>query len=66
MCRIGMTGREVGPADGLGLADAIGLLRDELLEAYQASRMEGYARITHWSVYAKVLIADLVTARERP
>ena len=31
-----MTGREVGPADGLGLADAIGLLRDELLEARAA------------------------------
>lgn len=28
---MGMTGRKVGPADGLGLADAIGLLRDELL-----------------------------------
>ena len=28
-----MTGREVRPADGLGLADAIALLRDELLEA---------------------------------
>ena len=33
---MGMTGRDVGPADGLGLADAIGLLRDELLEAQAA------------------------------
>jgi hypothetical protein len=30
---MGMTGRDAGPADGLGLADAIGLLRDELLRA---------------------------------
>ena len=36
VCRMGMTGRDVGPADGLGLADAIGLLRDELLEAQAA------------------------------
>ena len=36
MCRMGMTGRDVGPADGLGLADAIGLLRDELLAARAA------------------------------
>ena len=36
MCHVGMTGREVGSADGLGLADAIGLLRDELLEAQAA------------------------------
>ena len=36
MCRMGMTGREVEPVDGLGLADAIGLLRDELLEAQAA------------------------------
>ena len=28
-----MTGRDDGSADGLGLADAIGLLRDELLKA---------------------------------
>jgi hypothetical protein len=33
---MGMAGREVGSVDGLGLADAIRLLRDELLEA-QAS-----------------------------
>ena len=31
-----MTGRDDGSADGLGLADAIGLLRDELLEARAA------------------------------
>ena len=31
--RMGMTGRDIGPADGLGLADAIGLLRDALLQA---------------------------------
>jgi NTP-dependent ternary system trypsin peptidase co-occuring protein len=31
-----MAERDVGPADGLGLADAIGLLRDELLEAQAA------------------------------
>jgi hypothetical protein len=31
-----MTGRDTGPADGLGLADAIGLLRDELLKARAA------------------------------
>ena len=36
MCHVGMTGREVGSADGLGLADAIGLLRDELLQAQAA------------------------------
>src|SRR5690348_11994149 len=36
VCRVGMTGRDAGPADGLGLADAIGLLRDELLEAQAA------------------------------
>jgi Trypsin-co-occurring domain 2 len=35
-CRVGMTGRDIGPADGLGLADAIGLLRDELLQAQAA------------------------------
>jgi hypothetical protein len=28
-----MTGRDAGPANGLGLADAIALLRDQLLEA---------------------------------
>jgi hypothetical protein len=33
---MGMTGRDAGPEDGLGLADAIGLLRDELLEARAA------------------------------
>jgi hypothetical protein len=31
-----MTGRNIGPTDGLGLADAIGLLRDELLQAQAA------------------------------
>lgn len=31
-----MARRDPGPADGLGLADAIGLLRDELLEARAA------------------------------
>ena len=36
VCRMGMTGRDAGPADGLGLADAIALLRDELLEAQAA------------------------------
>jgi hypothetical protein len=34
--RMGMTGRDAGQTDGLGLADAIGLLRDELLEAQAA------------------------------
>jgi hypothetical protein len=34
--QMGMTERDAGPADGLGLADAIGLLRDELLEAQAA------------------------------
>src|SRR5689334_7598288 len=33
---MGMTGRDAGQTDGLGLADAIGLLRDELLEAQAA------------------------------
>jgi Trypsin-co-occurring domain 2 len=33
---MGMTERDAGLADGLGLADAIGLLRDELLEAQAA------------------------------
>jgi hypothetical protein len=33
---MGMPEPDVGPADGLGLADAIGLLRDELLEAQAA------------------------------
>ena len=37
MSRVGMTGRDDGSADGLGLADAIALLRDELLEARAAS-----------------------------
>lgn len=36
MCRMGTTGRESGRLDGLGLADAIGLLRDELLKAHAA------------------------------
>ena len=36
MCRMGMTGRDIGSVEGLGLADAIGLLRDELLEARAA------------------------------
>src|SRR6266568_1685317 len=31
-----MSERNAGPADGLGLADAIGLLRDELLRARAA------------------------------
>ena len=31
-----MSGRDAAPADGLGLADAIGLLRDELLRAQAA------------------------------
>ena len=31
-----MAKRDIGPADGLGLADAIGLLRDELLQAQAA------------------------------
>jgi Trypsin-co-occurring domain 2 len=30
---MGMTVRDIRPADGLGLADAIGLLRDALLQA---------------------------------
>jgi len=34
--RVGMTGRDDGSADGLGLADAIALLRDDLLEARAA------------------------------
>jgi NTP-dependent ternary system trypsin peptidase co-occuring protein len=33
---MGMTGRDAGPADGLGLADAIGLLGDALLQAQAA------------------------------
>jgi Trypsin-co-occurring domain 2 len=33
---MGMTGRDIGSVEGLGLADAIGLLRDELLEARAA------------------------------
>jgi hypothetical protein len=33
---MGMTGRDAGPVDGLGLADAIALLRDELLTARAA------------------------------
>jgi hypothetical protein len=33
---MGTTGRDIGPVDGLGLADAIGLLRDELLQAQAA------------------------------
>ena len=36
MCRVGMTGWDDGSVDGLGLADAIGLLRDELLQARAA------------------------------
>jgi hypothetical protein len=34
--RMGMAERDAGSADGLGLADAIGLLRDELLKAQAA------------------------------
>jgi Trypsin-co-occurring domain 2 len=33
---MGMGERDVGPVDGLGLADAIGLLRDDLLAARAA------------------------------
>src|ERR1700756_4469711 len=33
---MGMTGRDTGSVEGLGLADAIGLLRDELLRARAA------------------------------
>ena len=33
VCRMGMTGRDAEPADGLGLADAIEMLRDALLQA---------------------------------
>ena len=33
---VGMAERDIGSADGLGLADAIGLLRDELLDARAA------------------------------
>ena len=33
---MGMAERDIGSADGLGLADAIGLLRDELLQAQAA------------------------------
>jgi Trypsin-co-occurring domain 2 len=33
---MGMAERDIGSADGLGLADAIALLRDELLEAQAA------------------------------
>jgi Trypsin-co-occurring domain 2 len=36
VCRMGMTGRDIGSVERLGLADAIGLLRDELLEARAA------------------------------
>ena len=36
MCCMGTTGRNSGRVDGLGLADAIGLLRDELLAAQAA------------------------------
>ena len=41
MSRMGMTGRDAGSADGLGLADAIGLLRDELLQAQAAGAGSG-------------------------
>jgi len=34
--RMGMTGRDDVPVDGLGLADAIALLRDDLLKAQAA------------------------------
>jgi Trypsin-co-occurring domain 2 len=34
--QMGMAERDVGSADGLALADAIGLLRDELLQAQAA------------------------------
>ena len=34
--QMGMVERDIGSADGLGLADAIGLLRDELLAAQAA------------------------------
>ena len=36
MSRVGMTGRDDVPVDGLGLADAIGLLRDDVLKAQAA------------------------------
>jgi len=37
VCQMGMTGRDAEPADALGLADAIGLLREELLKAHAAA-----------------------------
>ena len=36
MSRMGMTGRDGVPVDGLGLADAIAALRDDLLKAQAA------------------------------
>ena len=36
MSRMGMTGRDAVPVDGLGLAEAIALLRDDLLQAQAA------------------------------
>ena len=36
-----MTERDIGPVAGLGLADAIGLLRDELLEGSRGGRRFG-------------------------
>jgi hypothetical protein len=51
---MGMTGRDVRPADGLGLADAIGLLRDELLEAQAAGAGSHPVPVESMTVVLKV------------
>jgi hypothetical protein len=41
MCHMAMTASDRGPVDGVGLADAIGLLREELLAAQAAGAGSG-------------------------
>ncbi len=67
MCRMGMPGRKVGPADGLGLADAIGLLRDELLQAQAAGAgSDIQLPVESMTVVLKVTATRSVDVRRRP
>jgi hypothetical protein len=60
----GMTGWGVGPAGGLGLADAIGVLRDELLEAQAAGAGSGIQLpVESMTVVLKVTATRLVDGK---
>jgi hypothetical protein len=49
VCFMGMTNRDIGPGDGLGLADAIELLRAELLRAQAAGAgSDVQSRLSTW------------------